>query len=307
MDALTRILDLARVRGALDLRCQLAGGFSLDHADAGPGEAPFHLVLAGEGVMELPGRRTLPMRAGDLIVLPHGTSHRVRDTRGVLHDAPVELDASGPMLVKRTAGEGEALDLLCGRFVHAPDAGQLLFASLPEVLHASLVDSQGIATLDAIVQVLRTEVGALAPGALAVVTALSQALLVFALRAQLAGGHMPPSLLTLLAEPRLGRAMLAMLREPAKEWTVESLAAQAAMSRATFARHFEAKGKQSPHEVLTLLRMHLAAEYLRRGELTAAAVAERVGYKSESAFGKTFLRVMGQTPARFRREAPLAG
>lgn len=302
MDALTRILELARVRGALDLRCQLAGGFSLDHEDAGPEEAPFHLVLAGEGVMELPGRRTLPMRAGDLVVLPHGTSHRVRDTRGILQEAPVTLDTSGPLTIKRTAGEGVTLDLLCGRFVHAPDAGQLLFASLPDVLHVSLAGSHGMATLEAIVNVFRVEVGELAPGALAVVTALSQALLVFALRAQLEDGAMPPSLLTLLADTRLGRAMLAMLRDPAQEWTVESLAAQANMSRATFARHFEAKGRQSPHEVLTLIRMHLAAELLRRGDLTAAAVADRVGYRSESAFGKTFLRIMGTTPARFRRE-----
>ncbi|UPG92101.1 AraC family transcriptional regulator [Luteibacter aegosomaticola] len=302
MDALTRILELARVRGALDLRCQLAGGFSLDHEDAGPGEAPFHLVLAGEGVMELPGRRTLDLRAGDLVVLPHGTSHRVRDTHGGLSEAPITIDTSGPLAIKRSEGEGEALDLLCGRFVHAPDAGPLLFASLPDTLHASLLGSHGIATLEAIVNVFRVEVGKLAPGALAVVTALSQALLVFALRAQLERGTMPPSLLTLLADPRLGRALLAMLRDPAHEWTVESLAAQAAMSRATFARHFEAKGKQSPHEVLTLIRMHLAAELLRRGELTAAAVADRVGYRSESAFGKTFLRIMGTTPARFRRD-----
>ncbi|HEY4092511.1 MAG TPA: AraC family transcriptional regulator [Luteibacter sp.] len=301
MDALTRIMELARVRGALDVRCQLAGGFSLDHEDAGPGEAPFHLVLAGEGVMELPGRRSLPLAAGDLVVLPHGTSHRIRDSRGVLQDAPVTLDTSGPLTIKQTAGEGPPLDVLCGRFIHAPEAGQLLFASLPEALHVSLADAQGMATLEAIVDVFRIEVGELAPGALAVVTALSQALLVFALRAHLGGGLMPPSLLTLLAEPRLGRAMLAMLRDPAHDWTVESLAAQAAMSRATFARHFEARGKQSPHEVLTLLRMHLAAELLRRGDLTAAAVSERVGYRSESAFGKTFLRVMGTTPARFRR------
>ncbi|QWT21680.1 AraC family transcriptional regulator [Bacillus sp. NP157] len=301
MDALTRILELARVRGALDLRCQLAGGFSMDHEDAGPGEAPFHLVLAGEGVIELPGRRTLPMRAGDLIILPHGTTHRVRDSHGIHAEGPVSVDTSGPLTIKRTPGEGATLDLLCGRFMHARDAGHLLFASLPDVLQVSLVDHHGMATLEAIVNLFRVEVGELAPGALAVVTALSQALLVFALRAQLSGGHMPPSLLTLLADPRLGRAMLAMLREPEREWTVESLAAQAAMSRATFARHFEARGKQSPHEVLTLLRMHLAAEMLRKGDLTAAAVAERVGYRSESAFGKTFLRVMGNTPARFRR------
>jgi AraC family transcriptional activator of mtrCDE len=156
--------------------------------------------------------------------------------------------------------------------------------------------------LEGLVSMFREEVARLEPGALAVVTALSQALFVFALRAQLRDGHLPPSLLSLMGDPRLGRAMLAMLREPEREWTVALLAEQAAMSRATFARHFEAKGKIAPHEVLTLLRMHLAGDLLRRGELTAGAVADRVGYKSESAFGKAFARVMGITPARFRRD-----
>ena len=67
MDALTRVLELAQVKGVLDVRCQLAGGFSLDHVDAGPGEAPFHLVLGGSAAMELPGH-TVVMEAGGVMV-----------------------------------------------------------------------------------------------------------------------------------------------------------------------------------------------------------------------------------------------
>ena len=305
MDALTRVLELASVRGALDVRCYLAGGFSIDHDDSLPGEAPFHLVLSGKAQMELPGRVNVAMQAGDLIVLPRGTRHRVHD--GGPREAAVAplLDPMGAIDIKRNTLGTADLDLLCGRFTFAPDAGRLLFSALPEVLHVRLADSHGLATLEALVGLFRDEVARLDPGALAVVTALSQALFVFALRAELREGKLPPSLLSLMGDPRLGRAVLAMLREPEREWTVATLASEAAMSRATFARHFDAKGKIAPHEVLTLLRMHLAGDLLRRGELTAGAVADRVGYKSESAFGKAFARVMGTTPARFRRDNQL--
>jgi AraC family transcriptional activator of mtrCDE len=307
MDALTRVLELAQVQGALDVRCHLAGGFSLDHVDTPPGEAPFHLVLAGGAAMEIPGHATVIMEAGDLLVLPKGTRHRVHDLAARTVTTTMSLDAHGPFTTKSNTEGVPDLDLLCGRFNFAPDTGRLLFSALPDVLHVRLAKEHDPGVLSGIVAMFRQEVARLEPGALAVVTALTQALFVFALRSQLRDGRMPPSLLGLMVDPRLSRALLAMLREPAHEWTVASLAEQASMSRATFARHFEARGNTAPHEVLTLLRMHLAGELLRRGDLTAGAVADRVGYRSESAFGKAFARVMGTTPARFRREgqAPL--
>jgi len=107
--------------------------------------------------------------------------------------------------------------------------------------------------------------------------------------------------LLLLADARLGAAVQAMLRHPEQAWTVESLAEHAAMSRASFARHFAAKGNSSPWELLTLLRMRMASDLLLRGKLPIGEVAERVGYRSEAAFGKAFTRQMGQTPAAYRR------
>ena len=52
MDALTRVLDLARMQGVPDLRCQLGGAYRIDHDDMPTGIAPFHLVLSGAVAME---------------------------------------------------------------------------------------------------------------------------------------------------------------------------------------------------------------------------------------------------------------
>lgn len=301
MDALTRVLELMRMQGVLDLRCQLGGAFDIDHDPVPAGEAPFHLVLAGEGRIELPDRPPVPLRAGDLVVLPHGAGHRVVDAGAGEPQNAVTLDTSGLLPVKSNGGSA-ALDVLCGRFLFAPEVSGWLFESLPAALRVNLTTSHGAEVLSGIVAVFRDEVARQPPGAIAVVTALTQALFVFALREHLDDARALPSFLALLADPRLSRAVTAMMKEPEREWTVSSLAEHAAMSRATFARHFEARANMAPHETLTLLRMHLAGELLRRTNLSAGAIADRVGYRSESAFGKAFVRAMGQTPARYRRQ-----
>lgn len=44
-----------------------------------------------------------------------------------------------------------------------------------------------------------------------------------------------------------------------------------------------------------------AAELLLTTDATVATVAARVGYRSESAFSRSFRAATGTTPARFRR------
>ena len=47
MDALSRLVRLARLRGGVDVRCLVAGRYTLENPDAGAGQAPFHLLLSG--------------------------------------------------------------------------------------------------------------------------------------------------------------------------------------------------------------------------------------------------------------------
>jgi AraC family transcriptional activator of mtrCDE len=73
------------------------------------------------------------------------------------------------------------------------------------------------------------------------------------------------------------------------------------MSRATLARHFQETLGRSPSELLTDIRMTLAANELKNSSASTAAVAELVGYQSEAAFQRAFTQRMGMTPARWRR------
>lgn len=302
MDALSRVLELADIKGVPDLRCLLAGRFEIDHEPAPAGEAPYHLVLAGEARLQLPAGEEVVLHEGDLLLLPRGSAHVMRHLDGKSGRArSIALESDGPLPVRRNTDGPAELDLLCGRFTYEPGSADMIMAALPEVLHVSLAEHRHMDVLRGMVGMLRNEVAAMEAGAAAVITALSQALFVLVVRAYAARTDVPPSLLLLLADQRLSSAVTAMLRQPEQPWTVELLAARAAMSRASFARHFAAKGNTTPLELLTALRVRLASGLLSRSKLAIADIAERVGYQSEAAFGKVFAKRTGLSPAAYRR------
>ena len=53
--------------------------------------------------------------------------------------------------------------------------------------------------------------------------------------------------------------------------------------------------------------MQLAAGRLATGNAKVAAIAEEVGYDSEAAFSRAFKRLMGVSPATWRRAREKAG
>jgi AraC-like DNA-binding protein len=73
------------------------------------------------------------------------------------------------------------------------------------------------------------------------------------------------------------------------------------MSRATFARQFQDRLRRSAADLLTDIRMTLAANKLKKPMASTAAVAAEVGYQSEAAFQRAFKRRIGVTPAQWRR------
>jgi AraC family transcriptional activator of mtrCDE len=107
--------------------------------------------------------------------------------------------------------------------------------------------------------------------------------------------------LALAAHPRLAPALTALFQEPARAWTLPELARLCHLSRATFARQFQERLGRSASDLLTDIRMTLAANELRKSSISTAAVADMVGYQSEAAFQRAFKQRIGVTPAQWRR------
>jgi AraC family transcriptional activator of mtrCDE len=155
--------------------------------------------------------------------------------------------------------------------------------------------------LAGLVAVMRSEAADDHLGGRAMLNALSTAMFALVLRLASETEDAPRGLLALAGHPRLAPAIAALFNEPARPWSLPELARLCNMSRATLVRQFQEKFGRSPSDLLTDIRMTLAANELRKSSLSTGAVAEAVAYQSEAAFQRAFKSHMGVTPAQWRR------
>jgi AraC-like DNA-binding protein len=160
-------------------------------------------------------------------------------------------------------------------------------------------------------RLMAAEARAFRPGGEAVITRLADVLVIQAIRAWI---ETAPAARTgwlgALQDPQVGRALALIHREPARAWTVASLAQELAMSRSGFAARFSQMVDEPAMQYLTRWRMQLAQHALQTEATTAAELAGRLGYQSEAAFARAFKRVTGMPPGAVKRggrqPAPLA-
>src|SRR5918999_264253 len=106
-------------------------------------------------------------------------------------------------------------------------------------------------------------------------------------------------LLAGLADPRLAKALNAMHNEPARDWSLESLARRAGMSRARFAVNFRETLGTTPGDYLAQWRLGLAQSLLRK-DRPVSVVASEVGYSGAAALTRAFRARFGKTPSAWR-------
>ncbi len=101
-------------------------------------------------------------------------------------------------------------------------------------------------------------------------------------------------------DPVVGPALRELHDGPARPWTVEAMAREAGVSRATFARRFADMLGESPMAYLTGWRLNLAADLLQRSDATVESIARKVGYSNAYALSVAFKRHFGTRPSEHR-------
>jgi len=104
-----------------------------------------------------------------------------------------------------------------------------------------------------------------------------------------------------MRDPLIGRSIELLHEQPARAWTVASLAQAVYVSRTVLAERFVALTGIPPMQYLTEWRMALAAHLLRSSRLSLTRIAEQIGYESEAAFSRAFKREYGAPPGVWRR------
>ena len=196
-------------------------------------------------------------------------------------------------------GDGPRSSFLCGAFEFERGLVHPLLEGLPDLI---VVPSDQV-WLRGVVEAAHAEIGNDLPGTEVMINRLSDIVLVSALRnywLALPDGEV--GWLAGLRDPEIRHTLALIHRWPGRRWTIQSLAAEVGLSRATLFQRFSGLVGEPPAQYLTRWRVHQGARLLVDGK-SMADVAEAVGYNSTQAFTRAFKRFMGVTPAAYARSA----
>ncbi|KGN30159.1 hypothetical protein N802_09810 [Knoellia sinensis KCTC 19936] len=314
MDAFSAVLDGPRARGAFLLRIVLAPPWAVRIED----EAPLTVITVVRGtawVTDDAGER-LRLDPGDVALIRGPRPYVFADSPDTPPQVRVDTDQhcwaldDGRSLVNemmmgvRTWGNtaataDDATVSLVGAYDLTSQITPLLVGLLPRT--AVIRDADWTSPVR---DLLVGEVGRDAAGQGVVLDRMLDLVLIEALRHWFTTRADDAPTWWLAAEDELvGPAIRAMQSDAARGWTVESLAREAGMSRAAFARRFHELVGSPPMAFLTQWRLSLAADLLRDTDATIASVARDVGYSSPFSLSAAFTRRYSASPTAYRKNS----
>ena len=304
MDLLTYTIDRIQMSG--QIICQAHGhapwGLSVDDGF----QIPFYYLQSGWCLLIHEDGEQIRLHQGDLIFITSAQAHRLCDANQSQSLPLVEWNSNGyegQSPVYRSGGEGMKTQILCGTYrLEQSMLTELLFSTLPKQLHLSAGSSAVRQRVEPILGLLLTELEQELMGGYRFITQCLDLLLIRALRAWISVGiDAELGWLNAMRHPAISFAVTSLLQNPEHAWTVEELADEVQLSRASLTREFQRFVGQGPMSFLTMIRMELAARLLVQEGEAVSDVSELVGYRSEQSFNRAFKKYFDVPPGRYRK------
>lgn len=175
------------------------------------------------------------------------------------------------------------------------------FGPLKSLTRPVVEDLSDYPVVSAAFSALLEEVKAPKEGTSAMMSALMKSCLVALFRRHLERSRLSGTAPAVFQDPRLSRAITAILNLPAAPHCLASLAKEAGMSRSAFARDFKAALDMTPMEFVARVRLDLAYRFLETTGMGVEGIATAVGFSSRSHFSHLFREHYGVDPSSFRR------
>jgi AraC-like DNA-binding protein len=280
MNAMQLTLDQAL--GQLDISTStfdsvdVAGPWSPRAADAG--SVQFIVILRGAGSFSL-GDTTQPVRAGQLWVMDGRVAPRFIAARAFA-DAGGLLVASATFSAKLLDGRS-IFDFIAMPYAYDAGGSELFVSAIPELLRESAHGGAGSA---------------------AIVTCVMRRILTLLLRQGWPEATLIPAAKLGAQTQRLQQVVELMRKDPARNYTLDSLCSAAGMSRTVFHKSFTAAYGCSPLVLLRDMRLKKAQELLTQTDLPIKTIAARLGYRSRSYFWSAFKQAYGRDPDSYRSQ-----
>jgi LacI family transcriptional regulator len=104
-------------------------------------------------------------------------------------------------------------------------------------------------------------------------------------------------------EPHVAAALMFIREHACDPCSVEDILRHVPAGRRWLERQFDQKLGRSPGDEIQRIQMETAKRLLIQPALTIPEIALRCGFSSSPTFGRAFLRIVGTTPAAYRRTA----
>jgi AraC-like DNA-binding protein len=316
MDALSEALRTLRVTSALFFN----GEFTAPWRFATPAQEKlvpvlspesehlvlFHLVTEGQATARTPGHEDVTLTAGNIVVFPHGDAHELwngQTTKLFPGTRLLPKLSKGELATEKWGGSGAMTRIICGYLGCERDAERLFLNGLPSVFKINVRGTQAGSWIESAISHSSSELESQRPGRSALLSKLAESLLMETLCRYME--ELPPERTGWLAgarDPKVGKALAYMHRDPAHTWTLAKLAEASGASRTVLADRFSQLMGEPPLAYLARWRLQLGARKLLTTDRKVLQVANDVGYESEAAFSRAFTRAFGIPPARYRRE-----
>ncbi|MFT3708871.1 MAG: AraC family transcriptional regulator [Archangium sp.] len=297
-DPASDILDVVKAKTVLSGALYAGGDWALRFPASD--RMKFCAVITGACWIVLEGKKR-PLRAetGDVLLLAEKRSF-VMCSDVTLRPAGLDALRHDPTRQIARLGTSEEFMQIGGHIELDATSGRLLSAVLAPWVHVK-TGSPEAEPLRWILDQLVRERTLPRVGSDVAITQLAQLMFVYLVRSHLRStGATSVGWARVLADPSLATALRKLHSEPGRDWQLAELARAAGMSRTTFAEKFKSAAGVAPLAYLAQWRTRLAEKALRDTDTTIAALAESLGFSSESAFSHAFKRLNGTSPHRFR-------
>ncbi|HUW38259.1 MAG TPA: AraC family transcriptional regulator [Rhodocyclaceae bacterium] len=269
-DGISRLLEHVGLHANTFYAGSLCG---LHRFGADEGVGHLHVIRSGQLRASRAGGRAVLVREPSLLFYPRPLDHR--------------LDAGGSI----------AADVLCASIRYDAGLENAITQSLPEVV---IIPFSAVPRLDSTLTALFAEAETNQAGRQVMLDRLCDILLIHIVRYAIDTRLVSRGILAGLAHARLAGLLGGLLDDPRRPWSLEAMAARAGLSRNGFARTFREVVGITPGQFLARVRIALAQRLLRRGR-PLPLVAEEVGYGSQPAFSRAFIRELGVSPSGWLR------
>ncbi|HBS42020.1 MAG TPA: AraC family transcriptional regulator [Oceanospirillales bacterium] len=273
MDTLADILNRFSISARVFFSGNLCGIQSF--GDGGGTQGHLHLLKAGPlAFINNEGHKIVLDRPA-VIFIPRAFQHRI------------------------IANESVGAELVCANIFYEDGQSNPLAGALPKLIYFDLEES---GLLGQAASWLFEEAFSEQSGRQPMIDRLCDIFLIQILRHVLSEGIVQHGMIAGLSHPQIAKALTAIHQQPELPWTLESLAAKAAMSRTRFAEQFREIVGQTPGDYIADWRVAVAQGLLRKNK-PVGLIANEVGYENGSALARVFRKRTGLSPKEWLEKA----